>query len=64
MRLPGGNGRLGEDPLLKVGVLMMTLALAFAFVVVVVALLDEPMKPTVATKPAAQPNRDPSLLGH
>ena len=39
MRLPGGNGRFGNHPLLKVGILMMTLALGFACVVVVVALL-------------------------
>ena len=43
---------------------MMTLALAFASVVVVVALLDKPMKPTVATKPAAKESLEPLVRSY
>ena len=43
---------------------MMAVALAFAFVVVVVALLDKPMEPTVATKPAAQPKLEPLVRSY
>ena len=42
----------------------MTLALAFASVVVVVALLDKPMKPTVATKPAAKESLEPLVRSY
>ena len=54
MRLPGGNGRFGNHPLLKVGILMMTLALGFASIVVVVILLDGLRGHVAATKPAAK----------
>ena len=38
---------------------MMAVALGFACVVVVVALLDEPMKPALTTKPAAKESLEP-----
>jgi sortase A len=45
--------------LLKVGIVMMTLALAFAAVVAFIALNDDPMERAVAAKPAAKAS--PSL---
>jgi sortase A len=50
--------------LLKAGVVMMTLALVFAAVVAVVAFLDEPMKRTIATKPAAEPSVEPLVRSY
>jgi sortase A len=50
--------------LLKAGVVMMTLALVFAAVVAVVAFLDEPMKRTIATKPAAEPSVKPLVRSY
>jgi len=64
VRLPGGNGRFGDDPLLKVGVLMMTLALAFACVGVVLVLLDELKEPAAATKPAAKESLEPLVRSY
>jgi sortase A len=64
VRLPGGNGRFGNHPLLKVGILMMTLALGFACVVVVVALLDELMEHAAATKPAAKESLEPLVRSY
>jgi sortase A len=43
---------------------MMAVALGFACVVVVVALLDKPMAPTVATKPAAKESLEPLVRSH
>jgi sortase A len=50
--------------LLKAGGVMMTLALVFAAVVAVVAFLDEPMKRTIATKPAAEPSVKPLVRSY
>ncbi len=50
--------------LLKAGGVMMTLALVFAAVVAVVAFLDEPMKRTIATKPAAEPSVEPLVRSY
>lgn len=50
--------------LLKAGVVMMTLALVFAAVVAVVAFLDEPMKRTIAAKPAAEPSVKPLVRSY
>lgn len=50
--------------LLKAGVVMMTLALVFAAVVGVVAFLDEPMKRTITTKPAAEPSVEPLVRSY
>jgi sortase A len=61
MRLPGGNGRLGNHPLLKAGVVIMTLALGFASVLVIVALLDGLREHAAATKPAAKEALEPLL---
>src|SRR5215213_7917481 len=64
MRLPGGNGRFREHPLLKVGVLMITLALGFASVVVIVALLDGLREHAAATKPAAKEALEPLVRSY
>jgi sortase A len=61
VRLPTGNGRFREDPLLKVGTVLMTLALALVFVTVVaVYLRDEPEK-AVASETAAESSVEPLI---
>jgi sortase A len=56
-----GNGRLGQDPLLKVGVVMMIIALALTTVAVVVtfALRAEPERAVASetTEPSVEPLR-------
>jgi sortase A len=64
VRLPGGNGRFGNHSLLKVGILMMTLALGFASIVVVVILLDGLRGHAAATKPAAKESLEPLVRSY
>jgi sortase A len=49
----------GNHPLLKAGVVIMTLALGFASVLVIVALLDGLRDHAAATKPAAKESLEP-----
>ena len=49
-----------EDTLLRVGIVLMTLALGFTGVVTLVAVFDEPMKRAIAAKePDAEPSGEP-----
>jgi sortase A len=65
VRLPGGNRGFGDDPFLKVGMIMMAFALVFALLAVVLTILlrnvPEPVaaseKATTAKSSAASPIR-------
>src|ERR1051325_7861174 len=64
MRLPTGNRRLGQDPLLKVGVILMIIALALTTVAVVVtfALRAEPERAVASGSGKA--SVEPLRYGH